>query len=211
MLTGFEMSTERVWNVAFDQLPSGKETMLETRSNRAAHRGTRAMIVLRLVHVLCGVFWAGTVLFVVTFLEPSVRAAGPDGAKVMQAMLKRHYLTAMPLVAGLTILSGLDLLRRVSDGFSPAWFASRPGITLTAGSVASLIAFGIGILIMRPANLQAGSLSQQAAAAQGPERESILSRAQVLRRRGTVSARWVAALLTLAVATMAVTRYVGAP
>jgi hypothetical protein len=169
------------------------------------------MILLRLIHVLCGVFWAGTLLFVVTFLEPSVRAAGPDGARVMQAMLKRHYLMVMPLVAGLTILSGLDLLRRVSGGFSPVWFASGPGITLTIGSVASLIAFGIGMFIMRPANLQAGSLSQQATAAQGPERESILSRAQALRRRGTVSARWVAVLLALAVATMAVARYIGAP
>lgn len=168
------------------------------------------MILLRLLHVLCGVFWAGTLLFVVTFLEPSVRAAGPDGARVMQALLRRHYLNVMPIIAALTILSGLDLLRRVSGGFTPAWFSTAPGLTLTLGSVASLIAFTLGVFVMRPATLKIGGLMQQAAAAaEGPGRDSLVARAQALRRRGTLAARWVAALLAVAVATMAVARYVG--
>jgi hypothetical protein len=57
------------------------------------------LIVLRVVHVVGGVFWGGAILFVVHFLEPAVRDAGPDGAKVMQALQKRRYLDVVPAVA----------------------------------------------------------------------------------------------------------------
>jgi hypothetical protein len=59
------------------------------------------MITLRLVHIALGVFWAGTIFFFVMFLEPSVRAAGPDGARVMQGLQKRQFLNVMPVIAGL--------------------------------------------------------------------------------------------------------------
>jgi len=168
------------------------------------------MILLRLIHILCGVFWAGTLIFVVTFLEPSVRAAGPEGARVMQALLRRHYLNIMPVIAALTILSGLDLLRRVSGGFHPSWFGSAPGLTLTAGSVVSVIAFAIGVFVMRPATLRIGGLMAEAAAApEGPPRDAIVARAQALRRRSSLAARWVASLLAIAVVTMAIARYLG--
>ena len=48
------------------------------------------MVVMRTVHILLGVFWAGTFFFVVLFLEPSVRAAGLDGAKVMKGIQERR-------------------------------------------------------------------------------------------------------------------------
>jgi hypothetical protein len=82
---------------------------------RAALSYTRAMdpilLVLRVVHVVGGVFWAGAILFVVHFLEPAVRDAGPDGARVMQALQKRRYLDVMPVVA-----VGDRPVGRVDDG-----------------------------------------------------------------------------------------------
>ena len=50
------------------------------------------MIVLRLLHVGLGVFWAGSLLFIALFLEPSVRAALPESGKVMQQLAKRRLL-----------------------------------------------------------------------------------------------------------------------
>ena len=76
------------------------------------------MIVLRLVHILLGVFWAGTLLFVATFLEPSLRAAGPEGGRVMQRLLQRRYLDIMPVIAALTIATGLILYWVVSGGLT---------------------------------------------------------------------------------------------
>ncbi len=168
------------------------------------------LVLLRVVHVLCGVFWAGALMFAVIFLEPSVRASGPEGAKVMRALIQRHYLTVVPVVAALTILSGLWLMWIVSGGFSAGWFSSGPGMTLTFGSVVAFAAFMIGVHVLRPSVLRIGPLSQVAAEApNGRKKEAMLAQVQRLRRRAMLAGRWVAALLAVAVVTMAVGRYVG--
>ena len=91
------------------------------------------LVLLRVVHVLCGVFWAGALMFAVIFLEPSVRASGPEGAKVMRALIQRHYLTVVPVVGALTILSGLWLMWIVSGGFGVIYMAGH-GVTWGTGS-----------------------------------------------------------------------------
>lgn len=167
------------------------------------------LLVLRLVHIVCGVYWAGTIFFVATMLEPSVRAAGPEGGKVMQALMRRRYLDILPAIAVLTIVSGLELYRRVSGGFSALWITSRPGMTLTFGSIAALVAFTIGMSVMRPAAKRLGPLAQSAQQLpEGPERKARLGEIQRLRRRTATAGRWVAGLLALAVTGMALARYV---
>jgi uncharacterized membrane protein len=34
------------------------------------------MIILRLIHILSGIFWVGTAFFFVLFFEPTIKAAG---------------------------------------------------------------------------------------------------------------------------------------
>lgn len=166
------------------------------------------MIALRLLHILSGVFWAGTLFFIVTFLEPSVRAAGPEGGRVMQRLQQRHYLDIMPVIAGLTILSGLALYWRVSVGFSVEWVTSPLGLSFTVGGLAAIVAFVVGVFVMRAAALRAGALGQSLEQlTQGPAREAQLAQVQALRRRAATSARWVAALLAIGVIGMAVARY----
>ena len=63
------------------------------------------MVTLRLLHIVLGVFWAGTLIFVATYLVPSVREVGPDGVKVMGAIVRRRFLDVMPAVAAVTIVS----------------------------------------------------------------------------------------------------------
>jgi uncharacterized membrane protein len=165
--------------------------------------------ILRAIHVLCGVYWAGTLFFLVTLLQPSVADAGPEGGKVQQALIRRRFLEVVPLMAILTIISGIELYRRVSGGFNAAWIASGPGTTLTIGAVAGLVAFAIGISVLRPSAKKVGPLVQQAQGLpEGPEREAALGDIQRLRRRMVVAGRWVAGLLVIAVTTMAVFRYV---
>lgn len=166
------------------------------------------MVALRLVHIVLGVYWAGALFFIATFLEPSVRAAGPEGAKVMRGLLERRYFEILPAVAGLTILSGLALYWQVSGGLNAAWLGSRLGLSLTLGAAAALVAFVIGVVVMRPASLRIFALGQ--AVQQRPEgaaRDVQLAEIQRLRQRTTASVRWVATLLAVAVIGMAVARY----
>jgi uncharacterized membrane protein len=166
------------------------------------------VITLRLLHIVLGAFWVGTLIFFALFLIPSVRDAGPDGAKVMAALQRRRFLDVMPAVAVVTILSGFWLYWRISGGFSSAWVTSPSGLALGIGGALAIVAFLIGVGIMRPAALRAGALAQQAGALpQGSERSAQLAIVQQLRSRSVTAGRGVAVLLALATALMAVARY----
>ncbi len=166
------------------------------------------ILTLRLIHIVLGVFWAGAMIFVALFLVPSVRDAGPDGMKVMAALQRRRFMDVMPIVAILTILSGAWLYWRASVGLQTAWITTPVGLTLTAGAVAAIVAFAIGVGIMRPAMLRAGALARAAAEApERPEHAGQVAEAQRLRARSAAAGRVVAALLAVATACMAVARY----
>lgn len=167
------------------------------------------LILLRLIHIAGGVFWAGTMLFAAVFLEPSVREAGPDGAKVMLGLMRRKYMVVMPIVAALTILAGVGLLEQVSGGFHPDWMSSPTGITLSLGAAIAILAFLIGIFFVRPAAMRLAVLMpQMMQSPEGQAREVLMAEAQGLRTRLRRGGRVVAALLGVTTIAMAVARYV---
>src|SRR3990172_1767120 len=156
------------------------------------------MIVMRLLHVGLGVFWAGALFFMAWFLIPSVRDAGPEGAKVVQALQRRGFMTILPIAAIVTILSGVVLMWRVSAGFQPAWSRSPTGMAVGIGAVA----------VMRPATMKAGALAETLGTlADAGARDARMAEIQALRMRAAKAAQWVAGLLAIAVVTMAVARY----
>jgi uncharacterized membrane protein len=165
------------------------------------------LLLVRLLHVGLGVFWAGTLMFSALFLLPAIRDAGPDGAKVAAGLMRRRFLDWLPAVAGLTVLSGFWLYWRASAGFSSGYMRSATGMAYGLGGVAAVLALGLGLAIVRPSMLRAATLSQGAALASGQERDAQLATAQALRARAAAAGRIVAGLLALAAATMAVGRY----
>lgn len=166
------------------------------------------ILVSRILHVGFGVFWAGTIFFLVFLLEPSVRSVGPEGGRVMGALQRRGFLTIMPLVAGLTILSGAFLYWRVLGGLGLERISTPFGTALTIGGIASLLAFGQGFFLMRPASLRIGALSASMGnATDDAERDTFLAEIAGLKARSRTHARWVALWLGIAVLTMAMARY----
>lgn len=166
------------------------------------------MLIMRLLHVGLGVFWAGALFFMAWFLIPSTRDVGPDGAKVVIALQRRGFMNVLPTTAVLTILTGLVLMWRVSAGFQPAWSRSPGGMSLGIGAVAAIVAFGIGVGIMRSATLKANALTQIVAQLTDvAAKEARVADIQALRMRAARAARWVAGLLAITVVTMSVARY----
>ena len=99
------------------------------------------IILLRLIHILAGVFWAGTAIFTAVFLVPSIRALGPAGGPVMQQIAGVRKLPLYFMGAGvLTVLSGLSMYWRASGGFTNAWMHSGSGATFGIGAVFALAA-----------------------------------------------------------------------
>jgi uncharacterized membrane protein len=167
------------------------------------------LVVLRLIHILGGVYWAGTMFFFVTFLEPSLRSLGPDGGKVMIRFFERGYLKLLPIVAVLTMLSGLWMLWILSNGFDAGYMGSSLGMAFSTGGALAIVAFIVGMVVMRPAAASIWDIARRLP--QEPDesaRNALLAEMGKLRARTVFGARVVFGLLVGAVALMAIARYV---
>ena len=103
------------------------------------------MIVLRVVHIISGVFWAGAVMIMAWFVLPTAQAMGPPGGAFMQRLMFGQRLRVFVGGAmGLTILSGLTMYTWLAMETDGAWARSRMGVTLGVGAVAAIIAGGLG-------------------------------------------------------------------
>lgn len=165
------------------------------------------VIIMRVLHVVLGVFWGGAVLFNAFFLQPALRDVGPEGGKLMGALVSRGMMTALPVAAFTTILSGLWLYWRISGGFDAAYVHSAAGMVYGLGGLAAIVGLVAGIAMIRPSMTKAVALMQAASQASGAERDATLAQAQALRQRAAVAGNVVTALIVLAILTMAVGRY----
>jgi len=162
----------------------------------------------RILHVLGGVIWVGSMFFVAMFLMPSMVEAGPDAGKVMAGLNRRKFMIVVPVIAIVTMLSGLWLLWRVSMGFSAEYMSSGPGRTYSLGATFAILAFIIGVTITRPSMMKMNKLMQSAANASPAERDAIMAQAQAQRDRGIRWGKVIGFLLIGAATLMALGRYV---
>jgi uncharacterized membrane protein len=165
------------------------------------------LLILRIIHVVGAVIWAGTALFVSFFLIPAIGMAGPAGAPVMGALVKRRMFVIVPTVAVVTILAGLRLLWLISDGYSAAFFASRMGMTYATGALVSILAFAIFLTVNRPALGRMTTLQAQMAKASDAERAPLMGQFNALRERTAAGSKGIAYLLIIASIAMAIGRY----
>jgi hypothetical protein len=164
--------------------------------------------MLRLVHVVSGALWVGMLAFSVFYLMPAIQEVGPDGGKVMAAIQKRGLMTVMPLLALGALISGFWLYIRAGAGM-PAEFGRSPvGMAFGLGGLAALVAWLLGIAVMRPSMMKAMALGQSLGpSTSADERQRVMGEAQRLRGRAAAAGRATAYLLLFAVAAMAVARY----
>lgn len=162
------------------------------------------LLVLRLVHVLGGIFWVGSALFMAIFLFPALAASGPAAGPVMGAIQRRRIFMVLPIVALLTLLSGVRLMQITSDGFSASYFASPSGRVIAWGGTFAIAAFVIGLLVARPAGLRLMRLNAGQPSADPGANAERLRLQRIVNVVGVVN---VVLLLVAAVA-MAVARYV---
>jgi uncharacterized membrane protein len=167
------------------------------------------IIVLRLVHVLGGLFWIGGGLFNGIYLMPALAEAGPAAGKIMGSLQRRHLFTVLPVVAALTILAGLRLMWITSGGFAPEYFATGRGATFALSGAAAIVAFLVGIFVSRPGAVRMGVIRQTLAQMEdGETRDGLVAELGLLERRLGRVGRVLNVLLILAAAGMAVARYV---
>lgn len=166
------------------------------------------LLTLRLVHILGGIFWVGSLMYSSFFLVPVVRSSPGVAGQVMAGLQRRRLFLVLPIVALLTIASGTRLLMITSTGFSDAYLSTVPGRTYSAGAVAAIVAFLLSMFVSRPAFVHVGRLSASLATTTDEGgRQRITAEIQRLDRRSTVANGIVLVLLLFTVVSMATARY----
>jgi hypothetical protein len=167
------------------------------------------MVVLRIVHIVAGVFWVGAAFTTILFLQPTAREVGPAAGPFMAHLAgKKRLIEAVLSAAALTILAGLLMYWRVSGGLDPDWIGTAPGLTLTVGAVCGIAAFALGLSVVRPTIRETLAIGREiAASGGGPPSPDQGARLQALQRRSKDVGRVIVPLLVVAVVGMAAARY----
>jgi uncharacterized membrane protein len=168
------------------------------------------MIVFRIVHILAGIAWAGSVFLFVLFVQPSVAAIAPAGAPFMRELLaKRRMVDGILTLASTTILGGAFLYWHdwQQTGSFGDWVGSTYGAWLTVGAVAALGAFAIGVRVTRPNVHRMLAHGAQIADGGGPPTPEQAEEMQATQARLKVAARVSLGLVGVAAFTMATARY----
>lgn len=164
--------------------------------------------LLRFIHVVAGMLWAGAAISYLFFVKPSVKSIGVAGPQFMQTLMQRRkYPIFMMSTSLLTILAGGPLLWFISGGINLAWITTGPGLGFTIGSLASLVAFFVGGLGIGPTSEKMAALGGQiAASGQGPVPEQI-NQMETLEKKLNRAEQIDFILLAIAMLTMATARY----
>jgi uncharacterized membrane protein len=157
------------------------------------------LVVLRILHIVAGVFWVGAAVYLTVILEPKLRQIGGTVERdVLQAIskLNSYWITGSAIV---TILAGFALISRTPGRGFDQLFSTAWGTAIGIGLVASLLSFFLsGMVGANTAKLRrglaAGTVSSEAIAS--------------LQARITMGSRINALLVLIAVGTMAAARYV---
>ncbi len=163
------------------------------------------LLALRLVHIIMGVLWVGTAVFIAAFVLPSVRALGSTGGQFMQQLVQvRHLPRYLLIVSWTTVVSGVLLYWRYSAGFQPAWVTSPVGITLGMGGGAGIAVALMGVFVNLPTARRLSAIGSHIQASGGPPSAELQAEVQRLQRRLVVASQVAAALLLFSAAAMAV-------
>lgn len=163
--------------------------------------------LLRIVHIVGGVFWVGGTLIMTFFIGPTVGATADAGQRFIGHLMNNlKFSNRMSAAAGLTVLAGLILFGLDARAGS-AWVRSGMGIGLSIGAAFALIGMITGIMIGRSAK----AMADVGAKIQGkPSADQVAQLQSIGKQQATVS-RISAISLILAVTFMAVARYLGLP
>ena len=162
------------------------------------------VIVLRLLHIISGVFWVGAGLAMFFFIGPTLGATAEAGQKFAQHLMTQTRFTAiMTTSAILTVLAGFTLYWIDSDGLSSAWMHSGAGLGFGIGAFFALIGFIFGMMV---GNTN-GALAKLGMQIQGKPTPEQMAQIGALRKRLSVVSPINAYSLLIAALFMAIARY----
>lgn len=127
------------------------------------------LIVLRFVHVVASVSWAGGSAIFFLFVEPTAKALNPAGMQFVQYMVtKRRFSIFMVINSTLTVLSGALLLWQVASGRWADYLQTGPGLGFVLGSLFGVVVYCIGMFGVNPRAKKMAAIGAAIQTAGGP-------------------------------------------
>jgi uncharacterized membrane protein len=167
------------------------------------------MVLLRIVHIVTGVLWVGSLFVVVVFVQPSAATLGPAGAPFMSELRRRRFVDVVFIDAVFTVVAGLFLYWHdwhLFPSFSD-WTNSTFGKALTVGGLLAIAGLGVAGSVTRPTIRRLVSLGKQVAESGGPPTPETATQIGALQHRLVVAERASFTLVLLAVVAMSSARY----
>jgi len=165
-------------------------------------------VTIRALHIVLAAIWFGAAFFMALFLGPAIKEAGPQGGAVMGAIIKRGFDRVMAIVGGVTVLSGLWLFWRLTQGFDSSLMSTRIGMFFTAGGLVGIASEAVGGAIVGRTSKELFQLGNDMSKMSEAERAAAGQKVAALRARIEMGSRLLLALLFTAMILMSVGRYV---
>lgn len=110
-------------------------------------------IFLRIVHIVAGVFWVGSIFLFVIAIFPIVRSLGPSGERSFWLKFLSSPLTVIyPIAAVSTIAAGVTLALRSRWGNLDSFFATGWGWAILLGFLGVFVSLVLVIVMEEPAS-----------------------------------------------------------
>ena len=154
--------------------------------------------ILRFIHIFAAIFWMGTTLFMLFFLEPVIQRMGQTGGRVMQMLASETRFPQIIALSGLiTVLAGLGLYGMMHGVDLAILFGPR--LPLALGALAGILAFFTGSYFQGRSVKQLVALDATIATQNGPPTPEQRAQMQQHQARIALGTRITAVLMVLAV------------
>jgi len=160
--------------------------------------------LLRLVHIVGGMYWFGSVLAMYFFITPTVAATGDAGQQFMRQLGSKSGFSTSILIAALSAgVAGAWLYWIDSNGFQSDWMKSSSGSMFGLGGFFGAIALTFGIIV----NRTIAAIGKLGAQIQGKPAPEQMTRMQMLQKRSGMAMKYTAYSLIVSGALMGAARF----
>ena len=127
------------------------------------------LLVLRFIHIVASVCWAGGGFIFFLFVEPTAKALAPTGMQFVDHMVtKRRFSIFMVVSSTLTVLTGAVLIWQYASGNWLSYVKTGPGLGFALGSMVGVAVYLVGMLGVNPRAIRLSKIGQEIQAAGGP-------------------------------------------
>lgn len=160
---------------------------------------------LRVLHVVLGIFWAGTVTYASLILFPQLKALGPAVERPALTAIMRATSPTMAACSVTVLGTGIAMIWRA--GVAPsALLATGWGLAMLVALVATLVCLAVGFGVLMPAGMRMLKLGRSIEGRQPTAEES--ERMERLTRRIAVADRVNALGVVVAATAMPLSHFV---